>query len=711
MSEIGEILVTAALSFVPGEVMWSGDGQSLFADGSSAGLVNLNAATGEERWRGPGGGVISPDEQTVALTGGGGTKPIMEFEDFWDCSELPRSMRQACEKHNREDVGWHVVGHKEVPSWIQVRARESGTGLWSRSFPSTEVVQHPRYSPDGKLLAVSGNHTRLFDSVSGEELVELESHASSLSPAVFSRDSQRLVTADSTRLALIDVTVSGIKWVTSLPAPVTQFAFTEDGSMLVVATEHQALTLSAEDGSLVTSVDLQDPLPDRRLTVLSPDRRRLVMVGAESMALWDVADGSRRFETPVGDSARVRFNPVLPEIAIASATGLLVVNSRFGTTVWEQATDPLRDLAFSADGLHLALCGTSAPGSGFVQVRSMSPTSVSHRICDGPVTKIALSSSPGSLAVAASHTPEAKASVFRADTGELVLVKAHPGVINALALSRDGRHFATGGSDGGARLFTTLTGEKRWQVTHNAPVNALTFLASDGGDDVITAAVDKTARCLAHDTGQERWRLSHPQAVTLVAASPDGHLVATACADRSTRILNAVTGEELFRLSHDGKIRAIAFNPTGSMLAAGGDDGEVLIIDTASGRVLAKSLHTREVTAAAFSHDGSLLATAGKDHAVHMLDASADPPKLVSSHADTQTLTRLAFHPAEPQLALVNDEPNPAVTILDPAAGTELSRLRHPAPINDLAYSPDGKLLATACEDTLARVYPGRRGN
>jgi WD40 repeat protein len=199
--------------------------------------------------------------------------------------------------------------------------------------------------------------------------------------------------------------------------------------------------------------------------------------------------------------------------------------------------------------------------------------------------------------------------------------------------------------------------------------------------------------------------------VTLVAASPDGHLVATACADRSTRILNAVTGEELFRLSHDGKIRAIAFNPTGSMLAAGGDDGEVLIIDTASGRVLAKSLHTREVTAAAFSHDGSLLATAGKDHAVHVLDASADPPKLVSSHADTQTLTRLAFHPAEPQLALVNDEPNPAVTILDPAAGTELSRLRHPAPINDLAYSPDGKLLATACDDTLARVYPGRRGN
>lgn len=709
MSEIGEVLVTAALSFVPWEVMWSGDGQSLFADGSSAGLVTLNAATGEERWRGRGGGAISPDERTMAFTGGGGTEPIKEFEDSWDCSELPRSMRTECERHNREDVGWHVVGHKEVPSWVSVQSRESGTVLWSRSFPATEVVQHPRYSPDGKLLAVSGNHTRLFDSVSGEELVELDSHPSPLSPTVFSRDSQWLVTADSTRLALIDVRAGGATWVTSLPAPVTQFAFTEDDSMLVVSTEHQALTLGAEDGSLVTSVDLQDPLPGGHLTVLSPDGRRLVTVGAGSMALWDVADGSRRFETPVGDSARVRFNPVLPEIAIASASGLQVVNSRFGTTVWRQATDPLRNLAFSADGLDLALCGASGPGSGFVQVRSMSPTSVSHRICDGPVVKIALSFSPGPLAAAASHTPEAKASVFRADTGELVLVKAHPGVINALALSRDGRHFATGGSDGGARLFTALTGDKQWQVAHNAPVNALMFLASDGGDDVITAAGDKTARRLAHDTGQERWKLSHPQAVTLVAASPDGRFVATACADRSTRILNAVTGEELFRLSHDGKIRAIAFNPTGSMLAAGGDDGEVLIIDTASGRVLAKSVHTREVTAAAFSHDGKLLATAGKDHAVHMLDASADPPKLASRRTFTQTITRLVFHPAEPHLALVNDEPNPAVTILDPSEGTDLSRLAHPATVNDLAYSPDGKLLATACEDTLARVYPGRR--
>jgi WD40 repeat protein len=49
------------------------------------------------------------------------------------------------------------------------------------------------------------------------------------------------------------------------------------------------------------------------------------------------------------------------------------------------------------------------------------------------------------------------------------------------------------------------------------------------------------------------------------------------------------------------------------------------------------------------------------------------------------------------------------VVIVDTDADTELARLVHPATVNDLAFSPDGKLFATACADGLARVYPGRR--
>ncbi|WP_159038291.1 hypothetical protein, partial [Streptomyces sp. WM6386] len=131
------------------------------------------------------------------------------------------------------------------------------------------------------------------------------------------------------------------------------------------------------------------------------------------MVLWDLADGGRRFSTPISASARVKFNPVLPEIAIASGGGVKVVNSLLGTTVWEQATAPLTGLAFSRDGQRLALGGPSGQTSGFLHIHSMAPTSVSNRTFEGPVKEIALTSASGPLAVAAGHEPEAKAALFR----------------------------------------------------------------------------------------------------------------------------------------------------------------------------------------------------------------------------------------------------------------------------------------------------------
>ncbi|MBT2393558.1 PQQ-binding-like beta-propeller repeat protein [Streptomyces sp. ISL-1] len=716
MSTIGEVLATATLSFTPSHVVWSGTGQVLVAfvrstsAASNTGLIAaLDAATGDTRWTkdtlDARSVALCPDGRLVAVAGRlGRVEAITEFVEFQDCNEFPPQLRDECERFNREEAGrLRVVGHTpRPPDRLSAVNVQSGTLLWGHDEPTAET-KHLTYSPDGRLLAASGERILLLDPATGDQRGSLFVSAPLL-PTAFSRDSKRLVAVDSTRVTLIDLTAGATKWVTSLPEPVTQFTFAENDSSLVVSTERQVITLNAETGDTRSTVDLQDPLVGDQPTVLGPGGRRLVTVLPGTMTLWDAADGSRLFETPVGNSAKVRFNPVLPEIAIASAGGVKVVNSRLGTTVWEQATDPLHNLVFSADGRRLALCG-----GGFVRVHNMNPTSVSHRAFGGPVKQIALASSPGPVAVAVSQEPQATATVFHADTGEPVLEKVHPGVITSLALSPEGRHFATGGSDGGARLFTSLTGEKLWQVPHNAPVNALAFLPADGDDDVITAAGDKTARRLAHDTGAERWKLTHPQAVTLVTASLDGRFVATACTDRSTRILNPATGQELFRFPHDGKIRAIAFSPQGSMLATGGDDGAVLIIDTATGRKLAQSLHTREVTAAAFSHDGKLLATAGKDHAVQLFNVTADPPKLTSALAFPQTIIKLAFHPTEPQLALVNDEPSPTVTIIDPVDGTELGRLAHPGTVNGLAYSPDGKLLATACEDTLARVYPGRR--
>lgn len=715
MSEIGEVLAKAELDFTPSEIAWGDDGLSLVAFGP-AGTVGpygteavsvLNTESGASRWArsttDTASAVISPDGQFVAVAGGEGeVKPVREFVEFLDCTDIPFTEREKCKKFNAEKAGWHTVGWTRPPRRIWVRSLDSAVLGWSRDDPTGDV-RHLVYSPDGKLLAGSGNGLLVLDALDGSVKGGFPSVVSRL-PAVYTRDSRWLAATDADRMVLVDVTAGAIRWTTGLPAAIMAFVFTADETALVVTTEREAFTLRAEDGVIRETVALQDPLPGTAVTVLGKGGRRMLRVDPQTMALWDLSDGGRRFSIPVTAPAQARFNPVLPEIAIADAGGVKVVNTFLGTTVWEQTTSAL-NLAFSRDGQRLALGG---PGSRVLCIRSMAPTSVSSLAFEGPVKEIALTSASPPLCVAAGDDPEARASLFRADTGEQVLEKKLPGQISSLEFSPDGHHFVVGNADGGVRLFRTDTGERQWIVTHTAPVTAVTFLPSGGNDDVLTASRDKTARRLAPDDGKEVWRFKHPQPVTQVAATADGRFVATA-ADRSTRILAPDSGTELAAFSHDSKVRAIAFNPQGSVLATGADDGVVLIIATATRTEIGRSQHTSDVTAVAFSRDGKLLATAGKDKALHLWNVAVDPPQKVRTLGLPQPVTRLLFHPTEPELALVNDEPKPTVVIVDMDDDTELARLVHPATVNDLAFSPDGKLLATACADGLARVYPGRR--
>ncbi|MEU3794432.1 WD40 repeat domain-containing protein [Streptomyces fructofermentans] len=719
MSDIGELLAQTKLDFAPSEIAWGGNGLSLTAFGpyrtnapyKTQKLSVLDAGSGEIRWSTEAldmaSAVISPDGQAVVGAGGDGpVEPIEKFVPFLDCSDIPPQEQEECERFNQEEAGLHIVGWTPPPHRTWARAMDSSVVLWRWDDPDGNV-RHLTHSPDGKLLAGSGTGLLVLDALNGTLKSIFPSVVSQL-PAAYTRDSQQLAASNATSMILVDVTAGAVRWTTGLPAAITAFAFTPDETALIVTTEHEAFTLRAEDGVIRETVALEEPVLGTAVTALSNGGRRLLRVGPQAMVLWDVTDGGRRFSVPVSASTRVRFNPVLPEIAIASASGVKVVNSLLGTTVWEKATDPLTGLAFSRDGQRLAL-GGQGQGTGFLHLHSMAPTSMSSLTFEGPVREIALTSAPEPLAVAAGHEPEAKASLFRADTGEPVLEKKLPGEINSLEFSPDGRHFATGNTDGGVRLFRTDTGERRWLAPYTAPVEAVTFLPSGGGDDVVMACRDKTARRLTLDDKKEVWMFKHPQPVTRVTTSADGRFVATACADRSTRILAPDTGAELAAFSHDGRIRALAFSAPGSLLATGGDDGAVLIISTATGKEIGRSQHTSDVTAVAFSQDGKLLATAGKDETVHLWDVEADPPKKVRTLTFPQTITRLLFHPTEPQLALVNDDPHPTVVILEPATDTELARLAHPATVNDLAFSPDGKLLATACTDGLARVYPGLR--
>ena len=251
---------------------------------------------------------------------------------------------------------------------------------------------------------------------------------------------------------------------------------------------------------------------------------------------------------------------------------------------------------------------------------------------------------------------------MHADTGEFLFDREHPDLLTSIVFSPEGQWSATAGTDGGVRLYETVSGRRLWLPQHGGPIPMIAFTAD--GTGVVSVSADKSARLIHRDSGEERWRRAHPQAVSSVAVSPDRRWVATGCADRSTRLLDASLCEQLFRFPRDGKVRGLAFRP--ALLASANDDGSVLVVDPVTGLEVGQVVHPRAVTAVAISRDGTLLASGGGDRTVLLTDLAGGPPVLVAQLGYAAPVVKLAFNPVARRLAILTEDG--VVRIAEPAA-------------------------------------------
>ena len=106
----------------------------------------------------------------------------------------------------------------------------------------------------------------------------------------------------------------------------------------------------------------------------------------------------------------------------------------------------------------------------------------------------------------------------------------------------------------------------------------------------------------------------HEGPVTDIVYSPDGSLIATASKDGNVRLWDAADGSPVRTLSgHGGGVNSIAFSPDGALLASGSDDRTAKLWNVADGslvRTLFPLMESR-VVEVEFSPDGSLLALGG----------------------------------------------------------------------------------------------------
>lgn len=245
-------------------------------------------------------------------------------------------------------------------------------------------------------------------------------------------------------------------------------------------------------------------------------------------------------------------------------------------------------------------------------------------------------------------------------------------LITALVMSTDGRTLATGHLDGSLRLWEVASGRaRRLASQHQLPVRAL-------------------------------------------ALSTDGTQLAAGAEDRRISIWDVASDPHRWYLSRSAPIDALAFRPDGSALASADEDAGITLWDAATGKVVQElSGNADGIQSVAFGPKGELLATASDDHQVRIWKREPDGQGGVrwrlacgSGPLSGGVVHAVAFEPVHGQTAAIASE-SPFVQFLR-VDGCRLDGAGLPSAgawVKSLAYSRDGKLLATGTDSGVVEVW------
>jgi len=297
----------------------------------------------------------------------------------------------------------------------------------------------------------------------------------------------------------------------------------------------------------------------------------------------------------------------------------------------------------------------------------------------------------------------------------------HPSTPLCVAFSRDGNLLVTGTQSGGVRIWQARTGTvlREWNAHDDGAWTAAFSpdgrqLATGGFDGIINLWDVETV--LQDKDPKPSLRLEPTRRVWSVAFSPDGKYLAsgsgyTGDQKGELKVWDLRSRQEVLTLSHfTDTVTCVAFSPDGRQLATT-CQGLVQLWDAQTGQEGMPFLRGPDSrrTGVAFSPDGHLLVSVGgvlsvsPDEEVQVWDAhTGQLIRSLSGHVGG--LRCVAFSPDGRRIASAGLDQT--IKIWDAKTGDEILTLRgHTDAIQCLAFSPDGFQLASASQDVTVRIW------
>jgi WD40 repeat protein/serine/threonine protein kinase/class 3 adenylate cyclase len=532
---------------------------------------------------------------------------------------------------------------------------------------SSRRVLFAAWSPDGKGVVSAGADgvARIWDTVSGDQVLELEGQSGDIHTADWSPDGARILTASQDKTIRIWDARSGDE-LKSIPyeEAVASAFWSPDGSRILVAVGNKARVLDAQSGE--TLIEVQKITGNFSFGAWSPSGDRFATAdNINSVQVWDVATGQQ-------------------------------------VDTLEANNSPVNSVQWSEDGRYLL----SAHVGKLARIWDIEAGSWLDLIHDAPVQFAAWNPDDSQVATV---TDDGRITIWDAITGKMVRQwRAQGQIIWSLAWSPDGSQLLTSDEDGSARIWEVKTLGERNNLQHRGPVLSVSW-SPDGSRLLTAGGLILSADVWDVGSGSLFKQLPHPGSVQAVAWSPKGDRVATASLN-TVYLWNANSGEKIGSLpSGPGVIDSLAWNRSGVELVVGGQDRTARILDVTSGKLM-QTLegHSGTVLSASWSPDDSRIVTASSDHTARVWDVQTGQELLVLSGHTDQVNAALFSPDGETILTASSDH---TARLWEARTGKLLHVLEgHTGSVRSVAWSPDGSLVATAGDDGLVLLWDPQTG-